>query len=35
MSTAEAIAYLASHVGTLLDPRVYEALRRVVERPTH
>jgi putative two-component system response regulator len=30
-SSQEAIAHLASHVGTLLDPQVYEALRRVVE----
>ena len=32
MSSEEAIVYLAGHVGTLLDPRVYEALRRVVQR---
>jgi putative nucleotidyltransferase with HDIG domain len=32
MPRTEAIAYLGSHVGTLLDPRVYEALRKVVER---
>jgi putative two-component system response regulator len=31
MSSEEAITYLASHVGTLLDPRVYEALRQVVQ----
>jgi cyclic di-GMP phosphodiesterase len=28
----EAIAYLASHSGTLMDPRVYEAMCRVVAR---
>jgi putative nucleotidyltransferase with HDIG domain len=32
MSKEDAITYLGSHVGTLLDPRVYEALRQVVER---
>jgi putative two-component system response regulator len=32
MSSEEAIAYLAGHVGTLLDPQVYEALRQVVQR---
>ncbi len=31
MSSDEAIAYLAGHVGTLLDPRVYEALKQVVQ----
>jgi putative two-component system response regulator len=31
MSSEQAITYLAGHVGTLLDPRVYEALRQVVE----
>jgi cyclic di-GMP phosphodiesterase len=31
MSSEAAVAYLAGHVGTLLDPQVYEALRRVVE----
>ncbi|MDQ3996745.1 MAG: response regulator [Gemmatimonadota bacterium] len=30
-SSQEAIAHLANHVGTLLDPHVYEALRKVVE----
>ena len=28
----EAIEYLQAHVGTLIDPRVYEALRAVVQR---
>jgi putative two-component system response regulator len=31
MAPDAAIAYLANHVGTLIDPRVYDALRRVVE----
>jgi putative nucleotidyltransferase with HDIG domain len=30
MSTAEVIAYLGAHVGTLLDPEVYAVLRRVI-----
>jgi putative two-component system response regulator len=34
MSSEEAITYLASHVGTLLDPKVYEALRTVVQGRT-
>ena len=29
---AEAVQYLAAHVGTLLDPRVYDALAAVVSR---
>jgi putative nucleotidyltransferase with HDIG domain len=32
MSSEEAIAYLAGHVGTLLDPQVYDELRQVVQR---
>jgi putative two-component system response regulator len=31
MSSEAAITYLASHVGTLMDPNVYDALRRVVQ----
>jgi response regulator RpfG family c-di-GMP phosphodiesterase len=31
MPSDAAIAYLADHAGTLMDPRVYEALRQVVE----
>jgi HD-GYP domain-containing protein (c-di-GMP phosphodiesterase class II) len=34
MSSEEAITYLASHVGRLLDPKVYEALRTVVQGRT-
>lgn len=30
MSADAAIAYLASHAGTLMDPKVYDALRQVV-----
>jgi response regulator RpfG family c-di-GMP phosphodiesterase len=30
MSADAAITYLASHVGTLMDPKVFEALRQVV-----
>jgi putative two-component system response regulator len=30
MSAEAAIGYLANHVGTLMDPQVYEALRQVV-----
>jgi putative two-component system response regulator len=31
MSSEQAIDYLAGQSGTMLDPRVYEALRQVVE----
>jgi hypothetical protein len=30
MSPEAAIKYLASHVGTLMDPKVYDALMQVV-----
>jgi putative two-component system response regulator len=32
MPTDETVDYLESHVGTLMDPRIYEALRAVVGR---
>ena len=32
LSHAAAVEYLQSHVGTLLDPTVYKALRTVIER---
>jgi HD-GYP domain-containing protein (c-di-GMP phosphodiesterase class II) len=32
LTQAGAVEYLESHVGTLLDPRVYAALKKVVER---
>jgi HD-GYP domain-containing protein (c-di-GMP phosphodiesterase class II) len=32
MSTDETIRYLANEVGRLVDPRVYDALKKVVER---
>jgi hypothetical protein len=32
MQPAETIKFLGEHVGRLLDPDVYEALRRVVSR---
>ena len=32
LSQTAAVEYLQTHVGTLLDPRVYQALRTVVER---
>jgi putative two-component system response regulator len=32
LSYAAAVGYLGKHVGTLLDPRVYAALKTVVER---
>jgi putative two-component system response regulator len=32
MSSEKGIEYLAGHSGTLLDPRVYDALRQVVQR---
>jgi cyclic di-GMP phosphodiesterase len=35
MSSEAAITYLAGHVETLLDPRVYEALRQVVQSGRH
>jgi HD-GYP domain-containing protein (c-di-GMP phosphodiesterase class II) len=31
MSSEQAISYLATHSGTLMDPSVYAALRKVVE----
>ncbi|HVE79694.1 MAG TPA: HD domain-containing phosphohydrolase, partial [Gemmatimonadaceae bacterium] len=32
MSAEEVVGFLADHSGSLLDPRVYEALKKVVER---
>jgi HD-GYP domain-containing protein (c-di-GMP phosphodiesterase class II) len=32
LSQDAAVEYLASHVGTLLDPTIYDALRTVVGR---
>jgi hypothetical protein len=32
MNPDDTIEYLQAHVGTLMDPRVYEALRAIVTR---
>ena len=32
MPTSETIQFLEGHVGRLLDPEIYAALRRVVSR---